>query len=123
MSINLTSAYLLARRSTVLMMFSKTVGITSTGLNGPGGSSVCGYPLPANGRALKLSVFDGSTIRNFSHTIELDEGDRISVYATYVDPTFVVSMILNDGDTILQVSGCAANSVLQATLMIQLDEE
>ncbi len=123
MSINLTSTFLAAKRSANLVMFSRTVGTTSTPLNGPGGSTACGYPMPLNGRALKLSVYDGSMVRTTTYTIELSVGDRISLYATYINPTFTVSLVLNDGETLLHVTGCAANSVLQATVLLQLEEE
>lgn len=123
MSFNLTSTFLTAKRQLVLPMFARAVNTNSVGLNGPGGANSDGYPVPLRGRVLALSVYDGSTVRTSWQTIELSPNDRISVYATWANPTFTVSLLINNVTTLLQVSNCSANTTLQASLLIQLEAE
>ncbi|MBZ0266167.1 hypothetical protein K8I28_16035 [bacterium] len=122
MSLNFTAAWLAAKRSASLLCFARTVTTSSVGLFGAGGVDGDGYPIPVNGRSMKLSVYDGSTVRSSELNVEIEAGDRISLYATYIDPTFTVSMRKNGATTPLQVSGCDASTTLQASLLLQLED-
>ncbi len=123
MSLNLTAATLEARLSPTLLCFSRTVTTGTVALLGPGGAEGDGFPVDNLAVATQLAVYDGETLRTGRHTLSLGDTDRVSLLATYIDPTYTVSLVVNGFLTPLQVSGCRANSLLQATLTLYIGKE
>ena len=92
MSINKTLNYLLAKRSEVLLNFSAQVTTFSTYLKGSGGEAGDGFPMPKNARIYRIDCWDGSLLSSNTGNVSVNQGDRISVYATINAGNFDVSV-------------------------------
>jgi hypothetical protein len=117
---NATLAYLRANRPYSTMGFSGAVTTTSVHLNGPGGQSGTGFPLPRKGRLTGLHVWDGTTYRNDITEIDTQPGDKISLYCQNTGTNFTLKARVNGSSTNLQVAGIPYNVTLFATLEFQL---
>ncbi len=120
---NLSSVYLEAKKNPVILGFSGAVTTVTTDLKGPGGASGDGFPIPLDGAVERLLVYDGSTVRSAINPIDLSANDRISMAAVAVGGSFTVSLRINNASTSLQVTGCAQNTTLFVTVMLQCKEE
>jgi len=121
--INPTHNYLVARTPISTMAFSGAVTTASVVLNGSGGQSGTGFPLPRRGIITSLYVWDGGATRSDTDEIVFNAGDRISVYCQSTGTDFTVKVRLNGSSTILQVSGVPFNTTLFATVEFLLIRE
>lgn len=122
MALNLSAAYLEAKKAPVVLLFSRTVTTNSISLQGGGGASGNGFPIPVICSAVTLFVYDGNLSRSSSGNVQLIPGDRISLYATYSAGSFSVEVVKNGNPTGLNVTNCNSNTILYASLLIQLKE-
>jgi hypothetical protein len=121
--VNNTHTYLIARAPISTTGFSGAVTTASVSLNGPGGQSGNGFPLPRRGYLTGLQVWDGTTLRSDTAQIAFDAGDKISVYCQNDGSSFTVKVRVNASSTTLQVSGVPLNSTLFATVEFMLIRE
>lgn len=121
--VNNTHNYLIARAPISTMGFSGVVTTASISLNGPGGQSGNGFPLPRRGYLTGLQVWDGTTLRSDTAEIAFSAGDKISVYCQNNGSDFIVKIRVNASSTILQVSGVSFNTTLFATVEFMLIRE
>jgi hypothetical protein len=121
--VNNTHAFLLARTPISTIAFSGAVTNQSMFLNGPGGRSGDGFPLPRRGYLTGLHVWDGTTIRSDFAEIAFDPRDRISVYCQSGGSDFTIGIRVNGINNGLQVSGVPFNSALFATVEFMLVRE
>ena len=120
MSINLTAAMLEANLNPVILHFAKQVATSSTFLEGVGGISGDGYPIPFSGYLTGLQVWDGTTLHTCETTREINAGDRLCAYAIYASGVFNVSIVINGNFTTIQVLGLPVSSTYQASLSLLL---
>ncbi len=119
--INNTLNNLLARRFPLLLNFSRAVTTSSVELKCAGGEAGQGVPIPMDGKAVGLQVWDGLAMHSTSLEVDLAAGDRVNLYAAYGGATFTVTLRVNGVDSVLVVSGVAANATLTASLHIILE--
>ena len=122
MTLNPTLNYLLEKFSISVFPFSQTVSDSSTYLAGAGGCLGDGYPLPAGGEILSITVYDGNKTEEKSGSVAVDANDRISVYAEYAESTFTVTVRVNDSPTSISVSGLAENADIFACVLVKLQQ-
>ena len=120
MSLNPTTNYLFAKKSVSLLLFGRTLGTSSVYLYGPGQLAGSGVPMAAYGRLLGLRVYDGADAFGVSGDVSFVPGDRVSVYATFNNPTFTITVRKNLDDTMLSVSGIGYNRDVWATVLVEL---
>jgi len=116
MSINKTLNYLLAKRADVVMCFSAQVTTSSTYLKGAGGEAGDGFPLPRDARLYRIDCWDGISLFSDTGSVSVNQGDRISVYATINAGNFDVAIRVNGINSALVATGVAANATLMVTL-------
>ena len=119
MSFNLVSTWLEAKKSPTILQFSGPVLTTSVFLRGAGGIGGDGFPLPVNGIATKIAVFDGVSTNSSNGSVSLAIGDRVSVYATFNGGVFSVELYINGVSTGLQVGNCTTNTNLFCSILIE----
>lgn len=119
MSINNTLNYLQSKRSEIMLTFSAAVSSTSAYLKGGGGESGDGFPLPKDAFLCSLHCWDGSNLQTKAECVEVDQGDRLSVYATVSGTSFDVKVQVNGVASSLMVSGVAQSTILYATLVLK----
>jgi hypothetical protein len=120
---NLTHTFLLATRPPNTMSFSAALTTNSAYLNGPGGHTGDGFPLPRRGYLVALYLWDGTTLRFDDDEIAFQSGDRISVYCQTTGSNFTVKVRLNGNTTALQITGVPFNTTLSATVEFLLIRE
>lgn len=121
MPLNATENYLRDRRDNMMINFSGAVTTSSKYLSGPGGSSGDGYPMTAPGKALRLFVWDGNSLRQSANETAVAAGDRLSLYATFDSPYFQVTLRVNGSDTMTYCTMVSANATLYASLLVRQD--
>ncbi|MDP8208711.1 MAG: hypothetical protein P9L92_18755 [Candidatus Electryonea clarkiae] len=122
MSLNLTASWLEAKQAPTMLLFANTVAASTTPLAGPGGIAANGFPMPLGGLAVKLYVWDQTSVQSASGSVVIAAGDLVSLNATYSGGKFTVELIVNGGTTGLTVANCLPNTTLQATLLLQQKE-
>lgn len=120
MPLNPTENYLRDRRDHVLLNFAGALGTTTRYLTGAGNYVGDGYPMPAPGKAVRLFVYDGANVRTTTLPTSFNQGDRLCLLAQYDAPWFQVTLRINNQDTGTYVNQVAANSNVQASLLVQL---
>jgi len=105
------------------MGFSGAVTNTSIYLNGPGGQSGNGFPMPRRGYLTGFSLWDGTTLRSDAVEIAFNAGDKIAVYCQSGGSDFTVKVRVNGTSTTLQVSGVPFNTTLFGTVEFMLIRE
>lgn len=115
-----THCYLLARAPISTMAFSAQTGTASLYLNGPGGQSGDGFPLPRAGRLRAIYVWDGTKTFSDSGDIAFNAGTRLSVYCQSTGSDFDVRVRLNGASAGLDVSAVPYNSSLKVVVEFSL---
>ena len=121
MPLNPTENYLRERRDCTLMNFSEAVSTSDRYLKGPGGYAGDGYPMPAPGKVLRLYVYDGVALRTSTEESSFAAGDRISVYAQYNAPWFLVFVRINGSNSSTFCSQVQPSATLRASVLLRLD--
>ena len=124
MSINPTLNYLLARQHASLLAFSGSFTTNDGYLNCAGGVAGDGLPMPYDGQAMMLQVWDGSNVHEQALGVDFSQSDRISAYADYNSGsgTYTVYVRKNGVNTGLYLQNVAANTDLQAVVLVKLTE-
>ncbi len=120
MSINETLNYLKAHQKDQLLLFSAAVGTSSQYLKGSGGEAGDGFPMPADGSLIQLSVWDGANLKSAIGNVEIKAGERLSLWAEYSNGKIEVVARIDGVDTDLKASGLDANATLMAALLLVL---
>jgi hypothetical protein len=120
---NQTHAYLFATRPPETLSFSGAVTTSSIYLNGPGGQSGDGFPVPRRGILTRLDVWDGTTLHTDTDEISFNAGDRLSLYCQSSGSDFTVKVRINGNSTNLQVASVPFNRTLFATVEFLLIRE
>ena len=124
MSLNLTAAYLQARRATTLLGFSGHLGTSSSWIAGPGGLAGNGFAMPHAGVIRGLQVYNGITLRSSSGSNHFDAGDTIALFATYDgSSSFALAVAINGALSAVTVASVPASSNIYATVELTLEEE
>jgi hypothetical protein len=118
-----TLSYLFARSPISTMGFSGVTTTASIHLNGPGGQSGDGFPLPRDGVLTRLEIWDGTTRRFDTDEISFVAGDRLSVYCQNLGSDFTVKVRLNGVSTAMQIEAVPHNSTLFAVVEFSLRRE
>jgi hypothetical protein len=118
--LNETLNYLYAHTSVSMLCFSGQTGNVSVDLNGPGGLGGDGFPFPTTGMIRALRLWDGVTDRSDSDEIAVAASDRLSVYCQDTGPDFTVKVRVNGASTNLEIPNVPFNSVLYASVEVQL---
>ncbi len=123
MSLNHTATWLNGNLSTNMIHFSGSVTTISTTLNGPGGASGNGFPVPFTGLIRSMTIWDGSNLHSVSSDFQIAVGDRISVDCTHEGgSSFTVYLNLNGIAMQLFLNGLPENSTYYCTLELLLKE-
>ena len=124
MSLNITSTWLEARQTPMILPFSKRLDSSSAWLPGPGGLGGEGFPMPHAGFIRGVKIFDGYSLQEDKGSIAFSEGDRIAVYATYLGGSlFKVAVVLNATPTTIAVESVSASADVFATVDLLLLED
>lgn len=118
-----THCFLLARAPISTMAFSAQTGATSMYLNGPGGESGDGFPLPRAGVLRSLSVFDGSQIHSDFADVSFGAGARLSVYCQSMGSNFTARVRINGASAGINVPDIPFNSSVKAVVEFALSRE
>jgi hypothetical protein len=118
--LNETLNYLYAHSSVALLCFSGQTGNTSVDLNGPGGLGGDGFPLPTAGTIRAIRLWDGAVDRSDSDEIAVAAADRLSVYCQDAGSDFTVKVRVNGAATNLEIPNVPYNSILYASVEVQL---
>jgi hypothetical protein len=121
MPLNDTENYLRSRQDHVMINFAATLGTTSAYLTGPGNYAGDGYPMPAPGKAVRLSVWDGGALRTTTVATSFNSGDRLSLYAQYDSPYFQVNLRVNGINAATYCTQVACSATLRASLLVRQD--
>lgn len=119
MPLNAVENWLRERRQVIQMNFSEPVATADRYMHGPGNFQGDGYPFPRSGKVISLDVYDGTSVRSSDIASPFDEGDRISVVATYDQPWFQVTVMKNGVATGTYANQCLSNTTLIATVHIR----
>ncbi len=120
MSINNVLNHERTKRKEMILGFSKVVTTTSLYLNGCGGNSGDGHPLPKAGRILSINCWDGTNLVTSTGSISFSAGDRLSVYAAASGGKFDVTARINGVDTALAANALDQSTTLWASVLVQL---
>lgn len=113
-----THAFVLAQSPLTLLCFGAAVVDSSVYLGGAGSTTGDGYPMPFDGYALTIQVWDGGTLRSDSAQVAISAGDRLSCYAFWAGANFTVRLRINGINTSLQVTAVPDNVTLTATISV-----
>lgn len=113
-----THAFKLAQQPLAVLCFSGAVASSSVYLPGAGGVAGDGFPVPYNGYALSIHVWDGSTMRSDSAQIALTAYERLSVYCTWTGTDFTVRLRIDGVNSSLQVTAVPGSSSLTVTISL-----
>jgi hypothetical protein len=125
MSLNLTACWLESKLAASMIHFSATVGISNLYLNGPGGASGDGFPIPSGGLLKSLMIWDGTTLHTIEQDIPFNDGDRIAIAGVY-DPTpqtFTLAVVKNGASIPLSLENIPPNTTYFATVELLLKED
>ncbi|MBU0509891.1 hypothetical protein KKH27_13795 [bacterium] len=114
--VNNTLCYLLARGPISTMGFSAQTGTGSIYLNGPGGQSGDGFPMPRAGYVTGLHVWDGTKYSWDAGAVAFEAGDRLSVYCQSTGSNFIARVRKNGGSIGLETPEIPYNSSVLATV-------
>jgi len=118
--INNTLNYLLAQKSDLLLTFSDQTSGISTYIHGGGTVAGDGFPLPKAGHLLRIDCWDGSTLHSGDGSVELAQGDRISVYAQVNGSYYDVYVRVNGINSELHAASVPLSAPLMVTVHIVL---
>ncbi|MDD5088953.1 MAG: hypothetical protein PHI18_09180 [bacterium] len=121
--VNPTHNYLLARAPLSTMAFSAQMASASIYLNGPGGQSGDGFPLPRAGVLTAVHVYDGTRVLSDTGEISFTAGARLSVYCQSTGSAFNVRVRLNGSSCGLDVAEVPFNSSLKVVVEFSLFRE
>jgi hypothetical protein len=121
MPLNATENYLRNRQDHVMINFAGTVATSSTYLSGPGGAPGDGYPVPAPGKVVRMYTWDGANLRTTTIQTSLNAGDRLSVYALYDSPYFLLTLRVNGSDSGTYCTQVSSNATLRVSLLVRQD--
>jgi hypothetical protein len=121
--LNNTLNNVLACRPISTMGFSGVTQTASIHLNGPGGQSAGGFPLPRHGYLTALHLWDGTTHHADSNEVEFMAGDRLSIFCQNSGADFTVKVRVNGSSVSLQCTGVPLNSTLYAVVEFVLIRE
>lgn len=116
---NQTHAFNLAQMTPCLMCFSKALPASGTVyIEGAGGQSGDGFPVPYSGFLTHLSLYDASTPLYHSDTAEitLTGNQRICLKAIWTGADYSVRVMLNNVNTALVIHSIPANVTILATV-------
>ena len=118
--VNNTLNYLYARAPISTLCFSGSVTTASIYLNGPGGKSGDGFPMPRDGYITGLHVWDGSANHVDEDRIAFGAGDRLSIYCQSTGSDFTVRVRINGSSSGMEVASVPFNTSLFATIELML---
>jgi len=108
---------------TVMLNFAKVLVATSAYLEGPGKAGLDGFPMPYAGRVIAIATYQNTTVVRTDDLgdNEFNAGDRVSVYAVWLNPVFTVKCSVNGAYLGSVWSGAFTAGTNLTTLLIELD--